>query len=809
MIRKTGIFIMFILLFGIFQTELVSAEVGFDFQNLNQGTDVMLRGVCPRVNTCVSGSKTYTINWYGMESGDQPISLTMQEAFNDGTSIKIGKITNLTKDVKSITIDNLVVQGAIDFNADGGNLYHKVYEFKIDRETPDALEYSVIQTQNIINIVRIKNQTIKFSVVRDGPINGVRSLPFVLTKNGEQSKSHRTTFHTRSSSQHYSFITTKYDDKKRPYTFDIITDGDDRVKIEKKVINENEFEFRIRQDITKEIPLNGQNTSGLTGEVVFINDNQKELTGVVKDGKVVFENIRHEDLNTFTRMKRYNLNDASVELNIKEDRLKEISEIAVERFIDKTFNVEWGPNILAYPGAKETDTVDIHLFEGNQASDLKKTVAFNQSQVTFKINPRKETTFSVDDGFVSVSNNLKIYIDRVIQPLQIDIQKAYKPKRDGDLEVQVEILSPPHTTGKVDLNELLGVDGFVIHETPKPSIEPYRETMLSVDGLVIHDNIDEPKNRLLPDPVFLDGYSIEDVQNHEYINGMEAIMQKEMMKQKYLEDILEQDRKNRIAYELSTMEYEAHLKPIILENHLDGFPIELQETALHENFHPIIEVGVFNDNQQIFSMVDVEGDSIKEDILPLYLEGEAVAEQKKDHNERDAATKILSIIEAKKRVELERLLLQDIENRKQHKHEVNNLLEVLSRWQLGSSDVIEPLDYYEIIMPSPISQQKDDVSRTTPVVTEQQSSNLLSDKSIKTIPTQKGKTDDGHAIKSHYRTLKQNFDEKTIARVINKDKERVLPRTGKQKYSNKWGIILILMGVCVLLPKRYKNRILK
>ncbi|WP_331836569.1 hypothetical protein [Erysipelothrix piscisicarius] len=100
MIRKIGIFVMFILLFGIFRTEHVSAEVGFDFQNLNQGTDVMLRGLCHRANTCVSGSKTYTINWFGMESGDQPISLTMQEEFNDDTSIEIGKITNLTKRYK-------------------------------------------------------------------------------------------------------------------------------------------------------------------------------------------------------------------------------------------------------------------------------------------------------------------------------------------------------------------------------------------------------------------------------------------------------------------------------------------------------------------------------------------------------------------------------------------------------------------------------------------------------------------------------------------------------------------------------------
>ncbi|WP_342621662.1 hypothetical protein [Erysipelothrix sp. P66] len=804
MIRKIGIFVMFILLFGIFRTEHVSAEVGFDFQNLNQGTDVMLRGLCHRANTCVSGSKTYTINWFGMESGDQPISLTMQEEFNDDTSIEIGKITNLTKDIKSITIDNLVVQDAFNFNADGGNLYHKVYDFKIDKETPDALEYRVIQNQNIINIVRIKNQTIKFSVVRDGPINGVRSLPFVLTKNGEQSKSHRTTFYTRSSSQHYSFITTKYDDKNRPYTFDIITDGDDRVKIEKKVINENEFEFRIRQDITKEIPLKGHNTSGLTGEVVFITDNQKELTGIVKDGNVVFENIRHEDLNTFTRMKRYNLNDASVELNIREDRLKEISEIAVERFIDKTFNVEWGPNILAYPGAKETDTIDIHLFEGNQATEFKKTVAFNQSEVTFKVNPRKETTFSVDDGFVSVANDLKIYIDRVIQPLQIDIQKAYKPKRDDDLDIQVEILSPPRATGKIDLNELLGVDGFIIHETPKPSIEPDREVMLSVDGFVIHDTLDEPKNRLRPDPVFLDGYGIEDVQNHEYISGMEAIMQKERMKQKYLEDVLEQDRKNRIAYELSTKEYEAHLNPIILENHFDGFPIELQETALHENLNPIIEVGVFNDNQQIFSMVDVEGEPIKGDILPPYLEGEEVPEHAFDHTERDAASKFLSIIETKKRVELERILLQDIENRKQHERETNNILDALLRRQPDSPNVIEPLEYYEIIMSNPIIQQKEGVSKIT---TEQQSSNLVRDKSIKTTHTPKEKTEESHAIKSHYSTIKQKFDEKTIARVINKDTDGVLPKTGKQKHSNKWGIILILMGVCVLLPKRHKNRI--
>lgn len=259
MIRKICIFVMFILLFSAYQIDNVSADVNYEFQDLNRDVGASMRGICNRKESCVSGSKTYTIQWLGMESGDEPVSLVMQEEFKNNFSIEIGKISNLTKDTKSITIDNLALQDSMDFNLEDSNVYHKVYGFKIHGETPDASEYRVIQHQNTINIYRIKNQTIKFSVVHDGPINDVKSLQFILTKNGERSKSLQTTHHLRISRQRYSFITTKYDDDQKPFTFDIITDGDDRIQIEKKVINDYEFEFRLRQNITKEIPLIGLN----------------------------------------------------------------------------------------------------------------------------------------------------------------------------------------------------------------------------------------------------------------------------------------------------------------------------------------------------------------------------------------------------------------------------------------------------------------------------------------------------------------------------------------------------------------------
>ncbi|MDE8196838.1 hypothetical protein PT113_04900, partial [Erysipelothrix rhusiopathiae] len=125
MIRKICIFVMFILLFSAYQIDNVSADVNYEFQDLNRDVGASMRGICNRKESCVSGSKTYTIQWLGMESGDEPVSLVMQEEFKNNFSIEIGKISNLTKDTKSITIDNLALQDSMDFNLEDSNVYHK------------------------------------------------------------------------------------------------------------------------------------------------------------------------------------------------------------------------------------------------------------------------------------------------------------------------------------------------------------------------------------------------------------------------------------------------------------------------------------------------------------------------------------------------------------------------------------------------------------------------------------------------------------------------------------------------------------
>ncbi|UPU38474.1 hypothetical protein MX850_07185 [Erysipelothrix sp. Poltava] len=58
----------------------------------------------------------------------------------------------------------------------------------------------------------------------------------------------------------------------------------------------------------------------VTGEIVLINEKQKELVGTVKDEKVMFKNVHHDDLDTSFKIKRYTLSDPSVELNINEDK---------------------------------------------------------------------------------------------------------------------------------------------------------------------------------------------------------------------------------------------------------------------------------------------------------------------------------------------------------------------------------------------------------------------------------------------------------------------------------------------------------
>ncbi|AYV33847.1 hypothetical protein [Erysipelothrix rhusiopathiae] len=818
MIRKTCTFVMFIMLFSAYHIHNVSAEVKFEFQDLNSDIGANMRGICNRRVSCVGGSKTYTIQWLGMESGDEPISLVMQEEFKNNFSIEIGKITNLTKDTKSITIDNLVLQDSMDFNLDDPNIYHKTYGFKIHSETPNASEYRVIQTQNVINILRIRNQTIKFTVVRDGPINDVKTLQFVLTKNGERSKSLQTTHHLRLSSKNYSFITTKYDDNNQPFVFDIITDGDERIQVDKKVINDSEFEFRIRQNITKEIPLRGLGLEAVTGEVVLINENQKEIVGIVKDEKVVFKNIYHSDLDTRFTIKRYSLSDASIELSINEDKFKNISEINVERFINKKFEIEWGPNILAYPNVKQTDTIDIHLLEDNHVANIKKSVAFNQSELSFRLNLLKRSSFSVDDGFVIAANASKIYIDRAIQPLHIEIQKAYKPKKKDDIDLSVEIITPNISSGKIDLSELLNVEGFVIQENPKQEIKPNLVEMLSIEGFSVNEPIDEePKNILMPDPVFLDGYSIEAMPSEDFFHGMGAILEKEIIKQKNLEQILEQDRKNRIAYELSIKEYEDQLKPISFQNNLEGEPIELSENAMNiqntdERYQKTEEQGLFYDNQQVYSMVDVNGHSIPDhpsfDAIP-FLVGTEIPEEKIDFSEMDGAYEFLEFIEIQKRVELERVLLQDIENRIQHQRESEKILNELYEANPSNERLINS---YEIAVPYLIDRDtegtKNQNNTNRNINTERKdllwfektpTSNL---KSLKKDRTPMG-------IDNHNGTDKQNFDEKEITRVIGNNKDSVLPKTGKQKHSNNWAKFLILTGVCVLLSKRYKNRILK
>lgn len=818
MIRKICIFVMFILLFSAYQIDNVSADVNYEFQDLNRDVGASMRGICNRKESCVSGSKTYTIQWLGMESGDEPVSLVMQEEFKNNFSIEIGKISNLTKDTKSITIDNLALQDSMDFNLEDSNVYHKVYGFKIHDETPDASEYRVIQHQNTINIYRIKNQTIKFSVVHDGPINDVKSLQFILTKNGERSKSLQTTHHLRISRQHYSFITTKYDDDQKPFTFDIITDGDDRIQIEKKVINDYEFEFRLRQNITKEIPLIGLNLKSVTGEIVLINEKQKELVGTVKDEKVMFKNVHHDDLDTSFKIKRYTLSDPSVELNINEDKLKNISKINVERFINKKYQIEWGPNILTYPNVKSTDTIDIHLLEDNQATHIKKSVAFNQSHLLFKLNFSKKPSFSVGDEFVIAANDSKIYIDRAIQPLHIEIQKAYKPKKEEDIDISLEILIPNINGGKVDPNELLSVDGFVIQEYSKQELKPNLEEILSVEGFSVNETIaEEPKNVLLPDPIFLEGYSIDEIPNHEFYHGMEAIMEKEFIKQKNLEQILEQDRKNRIAYELSIKEYEEQLKPISLENHLEGEQIELNENPItieniNQSSQKLEKKGLFNDNQQVYFMLDVNGNAIQDhpsfDTMPL-LVGTEIPEEIIDLSKMDEAYKVLDFIETQKRINLERILLQDIENRIYHEQESVKIMNDLYKER---STIEHQMDVYEIAASYLIdgaemeNKNHNDISsfketeerdaltvmRTTPSDT----------KSLKKDRTQKQK-------QNQVGTDIQNFDEKLITRGIENNKDSVLPKTGKQKHSNIWSEFLILTGVCVLLSKRYKNRIVK
>lgn len=256
MIRKVFIFVAFSLLFLVYNPESIHADVGFEFPNMDNQNN--MRGICNSPTSCISGSKTYTIQWFGMESGDEPITLSMQEDVKDNLPIEIGKITNLTKNTRTITIDNLVVRDSLDLKREPHNVYDKKYSFLIHKDTDNYAEYRVIQTDNILNIIRIKNQTIKFSVIREGEIKNVESIPFILTANGVKSSSLRTKHNMRKSRSNYSFITNKYDDKNKPYVFDIITEENDLIKIEKKIVNDSEFIFYIRPKIQKIIPQIGR-----------------------------------------------------------------------------------------------------------------------------------------------------------------------------------------------------------------------------------------------------------------------------------------------------------------------------------------------------------------------------------------------------------------------------------------------------------------------------------------------------------------------------------------------------------------------
>ncbi|UPU38476.1 hypothetical protein MX850_07195 [Erysipelothrix sp. Poltava] len=416
------------------------------------------------------------------------------------------------------------------------------------------------------------------------------------------------------------------------------------------------------------------------------------------------------------------------------------------------------------------------------------------------------------------ANDSKIYIDRAIQPLHIEIQKAYKPKKEEDIDISLEILIPNINGGKVDPNELLSVDGFVIQENSKQELKPNLEEILSVEGFSVNETIaEEPKNVLLPDPIFLEGYSIDEIPNHEFYHGMEAIMEKEFIKQKNLEQILEQDRKNRIAYELSIKEYEEQLKPISLENHLEGEQIELNENPItieniNQSSQKLEKKGLFNDNQQVYFMLDVNGHAIHDhpsfDTMPL-LVGTEIPEEIIDSSKMDEAYKVLDFIETQKRINLERILLQDIENRIHHEQESEKIMNDLYKER---STIEHQMDVYEIAASYLIdgvemeNKNHNDISsfketkerdaltvmRTTPSDT----------KSLKKDRTQKQK-------QNQVGTDIQNFDEKLITRGIENNKDSVLPKTGKQKHSNIWSKFLILTGVCVLLSKRYKNRIVK
>lgn len=211
-------------------------------------------------------------------------------------------------------------------------------------------------------------------------------------------------------------------------------------------------------------------------------------------------------------------------------------------------------------------------------------------------------------------------------------------------------------------------------------------------------------------------------------------------------------------------------------------------------------------------MLDVNGNAIQDhpsfDTMPL-LVGTEIPEEIIDLSKMDESYKVLDFIETQKRINLERILLQDIENRIHHEQESVKIMNDLYKER---STIEHQMDVYEIAASYLIdgaemeNKNHNDISsfketeerdaltvmRTTPSDT----------KSLKKDRTQKQK-------QNQVGTDIQNFDEKLITRGIENNKDSVLPKTGKQKHSNIWSEFLILTGVCVLLSKRYKNRIVK
>lgn len=814
MIRKVFIFVAFSLLFLVYNPESIHADVGFEFPNMDNQNN--MRGICNSPTSCISGSKTYTIQWLGMESGDEPITLSMQEDVKDNLSIEIGKITNLTKNTRTITIDNLVVRDSLDLKREPHNVYDKKYSFLIHKDTDNYAEYRVIQTDNILNIIRIKNQTIKFSVIREGEIKNVESIPFILTANGVKSSSLRTKHNMRQSRSNYSFITNKYDEKNKPYVFDIITEDNDLIKIEKKIVNDSEFTFYIRPKIQKIIPLKGENVNLLTGEIILVNDKNKEIKGILKDGNVIFEDLETIDLETVYKLKRFNLDNSNLTITLDEVELKNITQINVERYIDKVFSIEWGPNILNHPDVKEFSVLDIYLLQNEQPTHIKQTVDLNQSNVTFKVNASKNPSLIVGerDKFFSVSTDSKLYIDRIIQPLHFEIEKAFKPKKEED-DVFVEVIKPL-SANKINPEELLDIEGFILHESPKTPIKMDNETLLSIDSFVIREEEhEEPKNILLPEIVFMDGYSIDDQPSFLPEDGYQALLQREIIKRKNIEQILEQDRKNRIAYEVRKIEFEEQFKPKYFDLYVDGNAITPKVSEINSNnpsgaLKDINRVTDLSSLEQTLNLIDVQGSIVenKENLFMIpSIDSFEISDSDEQHHWFEESDFILNAIENEKKIRLEAALRQDLDNRLRHEREVMQIMRDLEQMERNQSSTMESAIIYEITGPKLMSETQFSPSSLEAQTNDSKQVELT--KVNEMGETSKIEHRRSHSLSPKTKSIKtnQNFDENDITGEIIRDKHSVLPNTGQQKERNKLGITLIILGICVLLSKREKNTI--